>query len=383
MTMRWRMQAALALLVISAASAARAQVPPTCRFDEEGGKAAAATIRLAVKAYEALGKQLSFDEIIVNPKPGNARTRALAVYVLTDASQSAVGKDGCVSKAPALVKGEELDAVSVRGGCVASGARTEVRCSSEAVQIFGRQGNRPGLANPALLYVLAHELGHILQRRPGEYAGRVEPIDLKQPQATKLEILRDACEPGMTNAEEDADRLAVQVLARLLPEPPYRESLFSPRGSILWGADQLNFAANTWRKTALEREFISQAKPHASFLATEFPTPQKVVQANATRFVCDVLTKKSGVIHYPGRAASHPALEVRMQQVAEALRPLAAQMPKAGAQQEYEPVAVLQEQLGGIFAFMYRENGVYLQAVQSAICTQVNSEKPTTGCGGR
>ncbi|ROZ74953.1 hypothetical protein [Ramlibacter sp. WS9] len=373
------LRAALALVLATAGGIAYAQAPPTCRMDAEGGKVAAATIRLALKAYEALGKPLPIDDVAANPaRPSGMRS--LAVYVVTDASGSTVGKDGCVAKEPALIRGEELDTVSVRGGCVASARGLEVRCSSAAVQMFGKQGSRPGLSNPALLYLLAHELGHILQRRPGEYAGRVEPIDLALPQAGKLMLLRESCEPGMTKAEEDADRLAVQVLARLLPEPPYREPMFSARGSVLWGADQLNLAANTWRKTSLEREFISQSKPHKSFLATEFPTPAKSVQANAKRFVCDVLTKKSGVINYPGRAATHPVLEVRIQQVAETLRPLAAELPQAGARQEYQPVAVLQEQLSGIFSFMYRENGVYLQAVQGAICTRVNSEKPAAGC---
>lgn len=59
-----------------------------------------------------------------------------------------------------------------------------------------------------------------------------------------------------------------------------------------------------------------------------------------------------------------------MQRIAAALRPLAAQLPKTGAQQEYRSVAVLQEQISDIFTFMYQETGIYLEAVQSAICTR-------------
>lgn len=371
------------LLLLSAVGTASAQMPPSCRLDEEGGKAVATTIRLAMKAYAALGKPLPFDEIIANPLPAPSTPKSLAIYVVADATTSAVDKNSCIIKKPAVVDGEELDHVSVRGGCVAAAGKMEVRCSSDVVQMFGKQGERPGLANPALLYVLAHELGHILQRRPGEYAGRVEPIDLKQPQAAKLDILRESCEPGLTKAEEDADQLAVQVLAKLLPEPPYREPLFSAQGSVLWGVDQLNLAANSWRKAALEREFISQLEPHKSFVPIEFPTPAPVVQANAKRFVCEVLTRKSGVINYPGRSTSHPPLEQRMQRVAEALRTLAAGLPKSDAQQEYRPIAVLQEQLSDVFTFIYRETGVYLEAVQGNICSRVNSDKPTEGCHAR
>ncbi|TKB88262.1 MAG: hypothetical protein E8D43_00110 [Nitrospira sp.] len=371
------------LALFAAIGVANAQAPPSCRLDAEGGSAVATTVRLAMNAYKALGKQLPFDEVIVNPEEIPRAANSLIVYVVTDASIGAVGKDGCIVNRPALISGDEIDLISVRGGCSASAGKIEVRCSSEAVQMFGRQGDRPGLANPALLYVLAHELGHILQRRPGEYAGRVEAIDLNQSQSAKLEALRESCEPGLTKAEEDADSLAVQVLAMLLPDPPYRETLFSPRGSVLWGADQLNLAANSWRKTSLEREFISLPKPHKSFVPTEFPTPLRIVQANAKKFVCEVLTRKSGVINYPGRATSHPSLEVRIQRVAEALRSTAAGLPKTGAQQEYRSVAVLQEQLSDIFTFIYRENGAYLEAVQSEVCTRVNGDDPTDGCSKR
>lgn len=371
------------LLPLIIAGTVSAKMLPSCRLDEEGGKTVATTIRLAMKAYAALGKPLPFDEVITNPLPAQSTPKSLAIYVVADASMSSVDKNSCIVKKPAVVNGEELDNISVQGGCVAASGKMEVRCSSDSVQMFGKQGERSGLANPALLYVLAHELGHILQRRPGEYAGRVEQIDLNQTQSEKLDILRESCEPGLTKAEEDADQLAVQVLAKLLPEPPYREPLFSAQGSVLWGVDQLNLAANSWRKVALEREFISQPEPHNSFVPIDYPTPAPVVQANAKNFVCEVLTRKSGVINYPGRSTSHPPLEQRMQRVADALRTLAAGLPKSDAQQEYQPIAVLQEQLSDVFTFIYRETGVYLESVQSSICSRVNSDKPTEGCHTR
>ncbi|WP_139826132.1 hypothetical protein [Derxia lacustris] len=357
--------------------------PPTCRLDAEGAAAAAKTIGLALKAYAELGTPLPINDVVANPESAQLAPKTLGVYVLSDASTSSTTKERCIRSSPALVKGEELDAISVREGCVAASDRLEVRCSSNTVQLFGKQGNRPGLANPALLYLLAHELWHIKQRRPGEYAGRVELIDMRKSREEKLQTLQASCEPGLTRAEEDADRNAVRVLERLLPALPYREALFSPQGSVLWGADQLNIAANTWRKEALEREFISQPKPHKSFVPTEFPTLPETVKRNANSFVCDVLTKRTGVVAYPGRSSTHPPLEMRMQRVAEALRFLAAGLPKASAKEEYKPVAVLQEQLSDIFTFMYRETGVYLEAVQSAICTKVNGDHPAEGCGAR
>lgn len=377
------LQSSLAALLALAtlATSAWAEATPACRLDDEGAKTVETALRLATGAYANLGKRVPFDQVVVNPKSHTGNPRTLEVLVVSDASASKVNKAGCIVGKPGLVNAEELDNYSVRGGCIAvAGTTPKIRCSSEAVQIFGDMPERKERSNPALLYILAHELGHILQRRPGEYAGRVEPIKLELSQEAKLETLRESCEPGMTKAEEDADRLAVQVLTRLLPDPPYGEPMFSAQGSVLWGVDQLNLAANNWRKTAIEREFISQAKPHKSFVSMDFPTPMPKVNANAKRFVCDVLTKKVGTVLYPGRATTHPPLEVRMQRVVQALRSVAAGLPKTGEQQEYKPIAILQEQLSDIFTFMYRETGVYLEAVQSAICTRVNSDKPAEGC---
>lgn len=72
-----------------------------------------------------------------------------------------------------------------------------------------------------------------------------------------------------------------------------------------------------------------------------------------------------------------------MQRVAEALRPFAAGLPRTGGKEEYKPVAVLQEQLSDIFTFMYRETGVYMEAVQGEICTRVNSDRPADGCSAK
>jgi hypothetical protein len=193
--------AASASLLPLAVSTSLAQAPPACRLDAEGAAAAGTTIRLALRAYAELGTPLPIDDVQVNPSSSQLPPRTLGVYVLSDASTSAIGRGGCLGNKPALVNGDELDTLSVRGGCVAASDRLEVRCSSSAVQLFGKQGNRLGLANPALLYLLSHELWHIKQRRPGEYAGRVELIDLKQPRDMKLQTLRASCEPGLTKAK--------------------------------------------------------------------------------------------------------------------------------------------------------------------------------------
>jgi len=352
---------------------------PGCRLDNTLAEAVSGALNSASKAYVDLGKPSLFDHIVVNPTKENKEPRTLTAYIVTDASKEAVNQQGC-SKFPAR-KDEQLDNLSVRGGCVVTAIEgLEVRCSADAVKIFGDLHQRPGRAHPALLYVLAHELGHLYQRRLGEYAGRIERIDLKNDTAIKLSILREACDPASTKHEEEADAMAIQILTRLLPLPPYREPTFSEQGSVYWSIDQLNLAANAWQTATLEREFISQPKPHPSFVPTEFPTPQETVARNAKLFVCDVLTHTKGTVLYPGKSATHPPLEQRIRKIAEALRPIAASLPTAGAEQQFKSVAVLQEQISPILNTIYRETGVYMEAVQDNICTRVNGDKPIEGC---
>ena len=367
-------------LAAPAAVWAQATVAPTCRLDATGAQQVETTLRLALQGFKEIGQTLPYDTVVVNPASQLLDPRTLAAYIVRDATVSAVSPSGCVAKVPATLKGEELDAHSVKGGCVAAASGSRIRCSADAVRVFGRPADGTSKQNPALLYVLSHELAHIAQGRPGEYAGRLQSIDLSSSREEKLRGLKEACEPGLTQAEEDADKQALQILERVLPRAPFREPLFSSRGSVLWGVDQLNLAAHSWSALALEREFVGRPRPHQSFEPTEFPTPAPKIQANSKRFVCEVLTKKKGVVAFPGRSSTHPALEVRIQRVAEALLPLAATLPSTDGATDYQPVAKLQRQLSEVFSFMYRGTGDYLQSVQSSVCTRLNSDNPTAGC---
>lgn len=358
-----------------------AQAPPTCRLDNQNVEIVKLTILAAKNAYNTLGKILPFEDIVINPVKSINNKKNLNVYIVSDASISSVGKNGCISSQPALIKDENLDEISVKGGCIALASDyPEIRCSKEAIQVFSKKNNQSDIQNPALLYVLAHELAHILQRHEGEYSGGVETIELNQSKEKKLNILKESCKPKIFRTEEEADRLAVQVLSQLLKKSPYREPIFSEQGSVLWGVDQINLAANIWRKIALEREFISQKIPHKSFIPTEFPTPPLVIKKKSKQFVCDVLRNKKGFVYYPSKSTTHPPLENRMQRIAEELRIVAANLPKTGAKQEYKAVSIVQEQLSDIFTFIYKENGLYLEEVQNNICTMVNGDDLIKEC---
>jgi len=364
-----------AVALLTGHVAAHAQAIPPCRLHGAAAELVGDTVERAAKTYRQIGKTLPFEKIAVNPSETPQDGRTLVILIITDASADGVQANGCASRPAA--KDEPLDKLSVLGGCAVVGAgKLELRCSAKAVALFGANGDRPDRANPALLYVLAHELGHVYQRHVGEYGGRAVRIDLSQPRQEKLKALQQSCDPTSTKREEEADALSVEVMKRLLPMPPYREPLLSDRGSLLWNVDKLVLAANEWQSASLEVEFISRSTVHRSFVPTEFPTPSGAVDANARRFVCDVLTGSKGSIQHPLQSATHPSLDQRMGRVAEAIRPVAATLSNDTGRRQFESVARLQSQLSPVFNHIYRETGLYMEAVQGAICTMVKAPTP-------
>lgn len=363
-----------------AGSALASGVVPTCRLYGSMTGEVRETMERAIAAYHALGKPLPFNRVEVNSKAAAPSDTTLAVWVIQDASKGAVDKGGCSTQP--VANGEELDDISVRGGCfVAALDKPEMRCSAGAVKLFAERGSGGLQPNPALLYVLAHELAHILQNRAGEYSGRVMTLTALQDHASRLLMLQGNCDPVSTRREEDADKLAFSVLVKVLPTAPYKEPALSERGSLLWSIDRLALASDAWQRAGAAREFISVPKMHKAFEPTEFPTPPKKIQANAKRFVCDALQSKGKAVSFPARSPTHPPVEQRLRNIVEALKPVAQQLPSTGGVKDYESVARLQQGLGDIFSFMYRETGIYMEALDKNICSIINTENPDKVCG--
>jgi hypothetical protein len=194
-------------------------------------------------------------------------------------------------------------------------------------------------------------------------------------------MLRGNCDPVSTRREEAADTLAFSVLAKVMPVAPYKEPALSERGSLLWNIDRLALASDAWQRTGTMREFMSTPQVHKAFEPTEFPTPPKKIEANARRFVCDALQAKGKAVSFPARSLTHPPVEQRLRNIVEALKPIAQQLPSTGGARGYEPIARLQPDLGDIFSHMYRETGIYTEALHENVCSIVNAENPSKTCG--
>jgi hypothetical protein len=352
---------------------------PACRLDSRDATLVKETLERSAAVYKAIGKPLPFDTVAVNPTHASNQLGTLTVYILRDAAAAAAKSNVCARAIPD--KEDVLDDLSVTGGCETQlvGA-PELRCSSRAVRLFGDRGNKIGRQNPALLYVLSHELGHVYQGARGDYSERVAAFKKAQMESDRLSQLREYCKLDSFQVEKEADEFALDVLTRLLPDAPYREPLFSPQGSMYWNIDQLALASDAWRRDNLEREIVNMPKVHPSFTPTEFPTPPQTVEVNAQRFVCDALGKSGASVRYPGRQVSHPSPEERLQRAAEALRSVAQRLPASGGQTPFAPVARLQQDISPILTEIYRETGAYANTLRKDICTIVNSDAPKAGC---
>jgi hypothetical protein len=369
----------LALIALLLPFTSQAAVLPDCRLDHTYNNVVASTAQRALTAFKSNGKDTGLDQAVANPASASATPRTLSVYVVKDAAADGVDGNGCVTRK--VAKGDTLDQLSVRGGCfVKSADRSTILCSSEAVRLFAYAGENADRNNPALLYVLAHEIGHVYQKRAGEYAGSVITIQLASTPAEKLSQLRARCEPTMTEKEQAADDYALEVLRLALPKAPYRETVFSEQGSLFWNIDLLALAANKWALASTEREFMSPVPVHKAFEPTEFPTPPAKIALAARKLVCDVAKRKTGTVSVPAVSATHPPAEQRLRNIAEVLKPVARALPRNGGSQAYQPVAVLQQDLGPIFTHIYRETGVYLEALETQVCTLVNAPDPLKAC---
>lgn len=352
---------------------------PVCRLDHNYDGVVRETAQRVLAAFKTSGKNIGLDQAVTNPVAKQSDSHTLSIYVVTDAPADAVSAKGCASRK--LNKGDNLDKLSVKGGCfVNSVDNHSILCSSDAVRLFAFGGDNADRLSPALLYVLAHEIGHIYQKRSGEYSGRVNVISLAADQASKIRQLRERCTPTLTEQEEQADEYSLDVLRTSLGKAPYREEVFSEQGSLFWNIDLLALAADKWAAASAEREFTSQPPMHKSFEPTEFPTPPRKIKLAAKKLVCDVIKDKTGTVSVPAVSSTHPPAEQRLRRIAEVLKPVAQALPKTGGSKQHQPIVLLQQDLGPIFTQIYRETGVYLEALESEICTLVNSPEPQKSC---
>lgn len=354
---------------------AEAAPTPSCRFDSSLKEPVRVALDHALEAFKLEKLSLQFTQGVVNSDkavpPG-----WVGIEVVKDATQDEVDSKGCHESEPPKVRQGNMDQISVRGGCYVSGEVPNlIRCSAEAVEAFRAGTSEVRPESPALLYVLAHELAHLHQNRRGEFSGRIETIDLQKPKVVRLQQLEQSCAPGLITKEEEADDIALRILKRNLPAPPYREKVFSAKGSMYWNIDRIRLAANEWSRINLARLNHEAVPIHDTFNPNKhisLPATPRLVKSASKRFLCDVLKPAKRSIRYPVRQSTHPSAEARLRKIAEVLSASASGLPDSDGSQIFHPIAQLQEGVSPIFAFIDREFGVYVDNVHGEICSAVN-----------
>ncbi|HEY0140820.1 MAG TPA: hypothetical protein VGF48_07985 [Thermoanaerobaculia bacterium] len=337
------MRYALLLLFACAASAQT----PACRFDDS----LAAEVRNA--ATLVLG-----EPIAVNAQEASGTIR---IEIVRDAA--------CGKKTP--------DQWTVAGGvCLANPETRTVRCSANALSALTTLDRRAKRASPALLYVIAHELAHLEQKKAGAFTGSMAMIALASSEEAKWRALRRVCEepPAGRELEEAADQAALKVLQRAADRKEYRDPLLSPRAAVYTITDRLRLAAHELA------QFEGPSMPRPAALEETFePTPESVART-ARLLLCEIRNGKKGVLALPNVPGSHPDEPTRLFAIATVLRERARELPSKNdlppELPDLQPVSDVVSSLGDITAVMHRQEKELYEQLWPHLCeTWLNPQR--------
>ncbi|HET7433761.1 MAG TPA: hypothetical protein VFN10_03505 [Thermoanaerobaculia bacterium] len=331
-----------------------------CRVDRASAPVVEATAKHVLTALQLRNHDLPFDRVIVNG--GAPAEHALRIDIVADTPARCF----------------------VEGLCQAApGGAMSIRCSAGGVATLIDKGAEN--AQPALAYVLAHEIGHLLRHDDGLFLRDVATIALTGTRAERLRVLKRGCDTDPNLAEEEAaDETALVTLADVVPQPPYRQKFLNTRGSLYWNVDEILLAADRLQK----REATQSLPVHPLFDPDKHPSRDDApfFAWAAQRFACDALTATKGVVRYPLPASSHPAPEQRLRRIAEKIETVAKVVVDDKGRNDYqrrtgsEAAAELQQNVGAILSKLLEQEGRYYAALHEQVCSIVNLDAAGLDC---
>jgi hypothetical protein len=356
-----------ALLLLAFTAAPLCAQTPECRLARQHEKVVLTAARAVVSAF-ARTREMPFKDVAVNA----SKMGALRVDLVTDS------RGHCKDTAAD-------DPWLVDGLCqTVPGEAAMIRCSAGGVATLLGSGD----AHPALEYVLAHEVSHLLRKDEGAFVADVVSVPLGGTRAERLELLKAGCETDpLLREEELADADALSVLALRLREAPLRQALLQPRGSLYWNVDEILLAADRYQKRMQERAAPMHPlfDPDKRSSRTDIP----FLEWAAKRFVCDALSTSRGVVRYPLRTSTHPSPEQRLRRVAERIDALARDIPadddSARTYQRrlgIEAFTTLQQDVGAILNRFLQQDAEYLEGLHTRVCSIVNLDAAELDCRG-
>jgi hypothetical protein len=328
------------------------------------------TVQSSLDAFAKNKINLPFDSVIINPTQPIQDNQLVVELISNNGPQ-------CQSQVPL-------------GVCsVSKRESNKIKCDAQALTIFSPL-TRP---NPSLLYLFAHEIGHIHQRQSGTFTPQLSSINLGDSVPNRIKTIKNGCDRllyrSQVKQENEADDLALLVLKSLLLSAPYSEPTFSERGALYWNLDLIRMVAEKLKNVSFQSHENSEMNIHPVFDPNTVPRlstepDNQYIEWSSHRFLCDVTTQEIGNITYPLRQSTHPSAESRMKKIADRLSEHAETLPGIAdypdRQSTLSAIAMLQEKVSPIFSFMDQRFGEYFSQVHAAVCTNVNKGIDRINC---
>ncbi|HEU4408668.1 MAG TPA: hypothetical protein VFS43_25635 [Polyangiaceae bacterium] len=269
------------------------QPTPACRLDTRWNSLLERSIEMVLEQRRRTHPAEAMPDVHVG-RDDRQENGGIHVAVVRDAYVGEVDRDGCFLANPPEITSRpgppKLDSVSVAGSCDVAGRR--LRCADGAVAALqGARGAGADFPSAALLFVIAHELGHVFR---GRSAGGVEPtpvVQLGAPVREKIQTITDFCGgEGVLDEELAADKFAQEALAGLLRRPPYYERGLGEAASV----EQLG------REVALGADALDtwSAKRLGATNVHRIPFRQLSF--------CSLMSRTQGVVLLPRLRGTHP-----------------------------------------------------------------------------
>jgi ankyrin repeat protein len=354
---------------------------PACRLDTTIERVVSDASSRIVGAYAQLGIALPFDSVDINVQ-NDQSNRRLAIYLIKDARQDGVDEKSCILTARSTPDSPPLDGLcvptrlrncsrsqlremrrrndqmgrfglagacyltntqactesemgktfdniqrdplTVKGGCVTSiiDGRSTIQCSAGAIKILQTDDAQQREPSAALLFVLAHEMFHVIQANQSAYSGTDSVIDLSASATVKRTQLKQKCDraPALGDTEDAADAAALRVLTVLWPWmqkkiPPSisRNNLVDQIG---FGASYLDQYLHMWNDGG---PVIHHPAFEINVVDTDTSVPYTEPDNSAKVFFCDVMRPGRGNMAIPLYHGDHSRLATRMKNISSRL----------------------------------------------------------------
>jgi hypothetical protein len=364
--------AAIVLASALTAHADQEPPPPACRLSAELRVPIEEAATRALGTFRALGIDSPLVKPVINRVAGGAAE--LEIDLVTDATLEQTDSVGCpIAGRKRLTRDFDIHTV---GGICAAAPPNRVMCSADSLRDLTREEGVTSRASVVLLYVIGHEIGHLVLHHEAPSVRTSVMVDLNSPLPEKVEDVTARIEklPAEIEQEKTADRFSLRIL-RYWVAKPYLDSQAGPNGT-------LTLAGNDFRKLIETSNQVSRP-----WEAVRLPVTDQDVQVKARTLAC-ALSGTKGTLALPIFGGTHPDWPSRIafvtSELAASAKPGANAEANASLKQRglgnlgdlLGAVGAINERIDEEYADYYSRLGTAFRQTLAAL------QKSTLKCGG-